>query len=61
VEDMRFECEDQTLQVTVSIGMATRRGADEKPSSTVDRADKALYAAKRGGRNQVQVAPAVFK
>ncbi|GAA4870514.1 GGDEF domain-containing protein [Luteimonas vadosa] len=61
IQDLRIECEGRTLEVTVSIGLATRLGPDEKPASTVDRADKALYAAKREGRNCVRVAPAVFE
>lgn len=48
-----------TLSVTLSIGVATTkeevRGADidAKSRNLVDRADHALYAAKRGGRNRV--------
>jgi diguanylate cyclase (GGDEF)-like protein len=60
VERLQFEWEGQVLRLTVSVGVAARINADEAPASTVDRADKALYAAKRGGRNCVQVAPAVF-
>lgn len=60
VERLQFEWEGQVLRLTVSVGVAARINADEKPASTVDRADKALYAAKHGGRNCVQVAPAVF-
>lgn len=41
--------------ITVSIGVATL-GDDEDPSVFFDRADKALYASKGNGRNQVTVA-----
>ena len=41
-----------TLKVTVSIGVA-RHLAGERLETTLDRADKALYCAKRQGRNRV--------
>jgi diguanylate cyclase len=45
-----------TIQVTVSIGFAVvHRG--ESVASWVERADKALYAAKQGGRNRAVGAP----
>jgi len=41
------------LVITVSIGSATTGEADEPLKSLMGRADKALYAAKAGGRNRV--------
>ena len=41
------------LSITVSIGVAARE-AGESLEQTMDRADRALYRAKRGGRNRVR-------
>jgi diguanylate cyclase (GGDEF)-like protein len=60
VEHCEFQYEDQAECLTVSVGVATRLERESAPAATVERADKALYAAKRGGRNCVHVAPAVF-
>lgn len=56
--DLRYK--DQSLQLTVSIGVASQLAYEPQPGPAVERADKALYAAKRAGRNRVCVAPAVF-
>jgi two-component system cell cycle response regulator len=45
------------LKVTVSIGVATTNDPMESAGSLLARADDALYAAKRGGRDRVCVAP----
>lgn len=42
-----------TFSVTVSIGVAQYE-CDERADAATQRADKALYAAKRGGRNRVR-------
>jgi len=41
------------LQVTVSIGVATRDDKNSTPQQLLKAADQALYKAKKGGRNQV--------
>jgi diguanylate cyclase len=46
----QFEFEGKTLKVTVSGGLAQAR-TDEDEASLIKRADEALYAAKRSGRN----------
>ncbi|SMB92472.1 GGDEF domain-containing response regulator [Deinococcus hopiensis] len=56
VSGLRVPWEEAGLQVTVSIGVATRRGEEVGPD-LLARADAALYAAKRAGRNRVVQAP----
>lgn len=51
----RGKGEDANLQITVSCGVATHARGEE-PTAFVDRADAALYKAKRRGRNCVVAA-----
>ena len=60
VERCEVQYEGRGERITVSIGVATRLERESTPAAAIERADKALYAAKRGGRNCVHVAPAVF-
>jgi diguanylate cyclase (GGDEF) domain len=41
------------IRVTASVGLATLEQADDAPETLFKRADNALYAAKRRGRNRV--------
>jgi diguanylate cyclase (GGDEF)-like protein len=43
------------MRFTVSIGVATLGGTSEGIDALLERADKALYKAKRDGRNRVRV------
>ena len=43
----------ESLPVTVSIGVAATRGSDETPESLLKRADDGVYEAKSSGRNRV--------
>lgn len=45
--------DDVTMRVTVSLGVAQVNSATESIEDATSRADKALYAAKTGGRNRV--------
>jgi len=45
------------LHVTVSAGVAARRAGETDASALLQRADAAMYAAKHGGRDRVEVAP----
>lgn len=60
VERGSLDCNGRTVRLTVSIGVAPRLPEEQQPAAAVERADKALYTAKRSGRNKVCVAPAVF-
>ena len=50
-----FEIQDcaKSVTVTVSVGVSSLESADDTPDSLLKRADQALYAAKRDGRNRV--------
>ena len=43
----------QSIAVTASVGLATLHGPNDTPITLFKRADNALYAAKRRGRNQI--------
>jgi len=60
VELSKIDWHGQSLALTISIGLASRRDGDRTVAEMLERADKALYAAKREGRNRVCVAPAVL-
>jgi two-component system cell cycle response regulator len=53
-----FTFNGQKVRVTASFGIAGFQGGEAPEiNALVRQADKALYAAKRGGRNQVKVEP----
>lgn len=56
VSQLRVESENGAIKLTVSIGVSGRAAEEEAPKAMIERADKALYTAKRNGRNQVQLA-----
>ena len=47
--------EQGSLRVTLSVGVATWPGSGDDPEALLESADKALYRAKQGGRNRVEV------
>lgn len=58
VAKLRIQHRGDILTVTISVGVALlRRSKNESVEELVSRADEALYAAKRAGRNRVISAP----
>ncbi|HEV2331665.1 MAG TPA: GGDEF domain-containing protein, partial [Gammaproteobacteria bacterium] len=53
VEKLRIPGQPEDIRITVSIGAATAGPATESVAALINEADRALYAAKRGGRNRV--------
>lgn len=52
VSARRIEHDGQLLSVTVSIGIAIAKPGDLDSKAIIDRADRALYDAKKAGRNR---------
>jgi len=58
VRDTQIQCEKATLRITMSMGVASYRGKlTPDPAKLVEEADKALYQAKRSGKNRIEAAP----
>lgn len=57
VQKLRVQNGRGTVGFTVSIGIAGRLPGETEPQDITERADRALYEAKRSGRNRVQAAP----
>jgi diguanylate cyclase len=55
IEGIGFRGQQQPVRITLSCGITALR-VDDTPESAFDRADRALYQAKRGGRNRCEVA-----
>ena len=55
----RLVFEGATLSLTASFGLAVWPGDGKDPDALLASADRALYAAKQGGRNRVMVASAL--
>ena len=55
VANSSLQTEQQTVQFTVSIGIAVMRPSDSTTDNALVRADQALYLAKKAGRNCVKV------
>ncbi len=53
VEAMHLNCDERPIKVTVSLGIAEASPATNKPADLLKAADKAMYKAKRAGRNRV--------
>lgn len=60
VEDCEIEWQGSHRKLTVSIGVAARHPSDASAAALLERADSAMYEAKRAGRNQVSVSHARF-
>lgn len=57
VASHEFNCGERIVHVTISAGIATRRGGMQQCADMLKEADTALYAAKNAGRNAVFSAP----
>jgi diguanylate cyclase (GGDEF)-like protein len=56
VEELTLQSGDQTVQITISQGVAQATKAMPDLNSLVNLADEALYQAKAAGRNRIQAA-----
>ena len=56
VEENKFRYENKELKITISIGVTSILENSQTPWELFDLADKALYEAKKNGRNQIKIA-----
>ncbi|HEX2667457.1 MAG TPA: diguanylate cyclase [Gammaproteobacteria bacterium] len=56
IEQLRVPALDGEIHLSVSIGVATATSDTESVAALINQADRALYEAKRGGRNRVVAA-----
>ncbi len=54
IEEVEVDCGDLKLKITISMGVSTGIREEQLDLELIARADKALYMAKKGGRNQVR-------
>ncbi len=54
IESLGFHGQQRPVRITLSCGVTVLRG-DDSPDSAFERADGALYRAKRGGRNRCEL------
>ena len=55
IEKDTLEVNGQQIPYTISIGVTSLQPEDKSIQDVIDRADEALYRAKKNGRNQVQI------
>ena len=55
VEKQKYRHKDKSIPVTISLGVASYPEDGDSPEGLISAADKALYAAKESGRNQVHI------
>jgi diguanylate cyclase len=55
IENTRFVYHKQEISLTVSIGVTETRASDTTVELAFNRVDKAMYQAKKKGRNMVAV------
>jgi diguanylate cyclase (GGDEF)-like protein len=55
ISNQGFAIRGESIRVTCSFGVAVTNGLDDDPEALVQAADRALYSAKKKGRNRVEV------
>jgi len=53
VQDLTIKAYDESLSMTVSIGVSTYPGDEKNPHELIEKSDNAMYESKRNGRNMV--------